>query len=230
MPEKLSKQEKTYRNPGSASPEEVYRALQTATHWLDGELKGRTETGPFSEGYLGEPARLFFPDRAYRSLKAPGCRWKWKKGTKLGTLIINMMQSDMRHIRRRFVEDGCPEVVPASRLETGGEDDDKPSDSLLDIDPELRHRGFCVQSELEKQEERQAREQRRDQGRAIACRLARQSGDPRLVRYARLAFELPDYRAISKRMKMSRQSVRKLESRLIRLIETTHKNTDDEKL
>ena len=229
MPEKLSNQEETYRNPGSASPEEVYRALQTATHWLDGELKGRTETGPFSEGYLGEPARLFFPDRAYRSLKAPGCRWKWKKGTKLGTLIINMMQSDMRHIRRRFVEDGCPEVVPASRFETSQDDDDD-ANSILDIDPELRHRGFCVQSELEKQEERQAREQRRDQGRTIAYRVACQSEDPQLIRYALLAFELPDYRAISKRMKMSRQSVRKLESRLIRLIETTHKNTDDEKL
>ena len=229
MPEKLSKQEETYRNPGSASPEEVYRALQTATHWLDGELKGRTETGPFSEGYLGEPARLFFPDRAYRSLKAPGCRWKWKKGTKLGTLIINMMQSDMRHIRRRFVEDGCPEVVPASRFETSQDDDDD-ANSILDIDPELRHRGFCVQSELEKQEERQAREQCRDQGRTIAYRVACQSEDPQLIRYALLAFELPDYRAISKRMKMSRQSVRKLESRLIRLIETTHKNTDDEKL
>jgi|GEM_PF-1809689 len=235
MPKNLCEREQTYKALSAASPREMYQAMRMASRWLAGQLKGRTATGPFSEGYLGEPARQFFPHRACRKLMDPDCEWKWKQGTKLSTLFINVIRSDMEHIRRRYVEDGCPEVVPASRFETSLNDEDGDANSILDIAPELRREGFCCQSELEKQEEQQALEQRRDQGRVIAYRVACQSEDPQLIRYALLAFELPDYRSIALRMKMNQREVKQLESRLIELIKkdklnnNRQKQMDDEK-
>ena len=53
----------------------------------------------------------------------------------------------------------------------------------------------------------------------IARAAARKSGDPRMVTYVELAFELPDYRSISKRMKLTVKQVKELEASVIESID-----------
>ena len=48
---------------------------------------------------------------------------------------------------------------------------------------------------------------------------AKESGDPKLVLYVELAFTLPDYRAISKKMRVTQAEVKEMEERLIALLQ-----------
>lgn len=88
---KKSKQK--FKPLSSATPEERYRAMELATYWVTDEVEGHTDSGAFSEAYLGEPARLYFPRNAYEKLKDPNSKWKWKEGTQLSTLMINDMNN-----------------------------------------------------------------------------------------------------------------------------------------
>ena len=58
----------------------------------------------------------------------------------------------------------------------------------------------------------------RDKGMRIARAAAKQSGDPKLVVYVELAFTLPDYRAISKKMRVTQAEVKEVEERLIAML------------
>lgn len=209
-----------YRPLSDASPEELREALKIASFWLTDALEDKVESGAFSEAYLGEAAINYFPKRAYKKLCDPDCKWKWKQGTKLSTLMINVIKSDMAHAIRDYMLDGGPIVMANSEFERDGADEDgwEDANDPVEVDPELRRGGFDMQSEMERLEELEKYESMRDKGRRIARAVARESGDEKLVQYVELAFTLPDYRAISKRMKTTQGKVLEMEARLIEII------------
>lgn len=63
-----------------ATPEERRGAMRMAALWTSSEVEGLTEYGAFSEANLGLPAVEYFPLEAYKKLKDPNSKWKWKEG------------------------------------------------------------------------------------------------------------------------------------------------------
>lgn len=225
---KKSKQK--FKPLSEATTGELREAMKLASLWLTDVLEDCTEFGAFSEANLGEPAVEYFPKRAYLTLKDPKSKWHWKEGTKLSTLMINVIKSDMAHVMRDYVADGSPIVNANSELERVGADEDGWDDSndVLEIDPE----GFRIQgswtgqaaepsasfmSDYEQQQEKLAEleryESRRDAGYHIARQAAK--GNSQFEKYVEAVFNLPDQRSICKRMKMTKAEVEALEAELI---------------
>lgn len=212
MKKKNSKQK--FKPLSSATPEEMQEAFLMGGLWASSELEGHTESGAFSEQNLGIPAVEYFPMKAYDTLSKPDCKWKWKEGTKLSTLFINVMRSDMAHTLRDYIDDGEPMVIPASYLERDDEEDGwDDSNNVLDVDPEDRQQGFRVVSDMELLEELEQKESRHSRGYKIARAAAK--GDPKLEQYVELAFTLPDHRAISKKLRKTKPQVLEIEAELI---------------
>ena len=218
MQKRKCKEKEKLKSLGDVTPEEWRKAMKVASYWLTDELEGHTDRGAFSVAYLGDEARRYFTLRAFNTLRDPNCKWKWKEDVKLSTLIINVMRSDMGHVLRDYINDGKPDVKLNSEFERPDEDGDFDDfNEVVEINPDDRHAGYQVQSELEMLEELQREESMRDKGRRAARAAARETCDPKLVRYVELVFELPDYRTISKRMKITQAEVLELESRLIEI-------------
>ena len=107
---KKRKSKQKFKSLSEATPEEMTKAFKMAGLWITGELMGQTEEGAFSEAFLGEPAVEYFPKRAFLKLNDPETKWKWKEGTKLSTLMINVMKSEMGHVLEKFEAQGMPDV------------------------------------------------------------------------------------------------------------------------
>ena len=212
---KNQKKKQKFKPLSEVTNEEVLKAMELASYWLADQLEGRTDSGAFSAAFLGDEARLYFPAKALKTLKSPDCKWHWKEGTKLSTLVINVMRSDMAHELRCYIDLGEPTVMPASCFERDDDDDYSDANGLLEVDPELQRGHIDVQSEMEMLEELERYESLRDKGKRIAHAAAVNTGNAKLVRYVELAFELPDYRAISKRMKITLAEVKELEAQLV---------------
>lgn len=220
MNKKKSKQK--FKPLSEATLEEMQEAFLMGGLWITSELEGHTETGAFSEENLGIPAVEYFPMRAYATLKDPNCNWGWKKGTKLSTLFINVMKSDMAHTLRDYMECGEPMVMPASYLEREDEDDGwDDSNGVLEMDPDCfrfqgssaKFQGSSYMSDMELLEELEQKETRHNRGYKIARAAAK--GDPMLEQYVELAFTLPDHRAISKKLRKTKPQVLEIEAELI---------------
>lgn len=203
-----------------ATPGELREALRMASYWLTDELEDCTEFGAFSEQNLGEPAIEYFPKRAYLTLRDPKCKWHWKEGTKLSTLMINVIKSDMAHVLRDYHLDGDPLLKANCEFEREGADEDGFDDANEpeEVDPEVRMGNMHVMTEMEKLAELEAYQSQRDKGMRIARAAAKESGDPKLMVYVELAFTLPDYRAISKKMRVTQAEVKEMEKRLIDML------------
>ena len=186
-----------YNRLDAVSPEEMQEAMKLASLWLTYKLEGRTDRGPFSEVVLGEPARLYFPKRAYMALKSGA--WKWKKGLKLSTQLIRIMRSDMHHAIEAWKAQGEPEVVVASRIEPG-----------------VMGAGFIVKPDLELAEDLAAQDYRRKLGYEIA--FAAVKDDPKLTLYVQLVRDLNDYRAIALKMRVSISEIKEMEAKVISLV------------
>lgn len=198
----------------SATPEEMQEAFLMAGLWISSELEGHTESGAFSVENLGIPAVEYFPMKAFNTLQSKNCKWKWKEGTKLSTLMINVIKSDMAHVLRDYIENGEPLVMPGSCFQRVDDEDGwDDANDILEIDPELRQNGFQVMSEMELLEELEQKETRHNRGYKIARAAAK--GDPMLEQYVELAFTLPDHRAISKKLKKTKPQVLEIEAELI---------------
>ena len=211
MKSKNSRQK--YKPLSSATPEEMQEAFLMGGLWISSELEGHTETGAFSEQNLGIPAVEYFPVKAYNTLNSPDCKWKWKKGTKLSTLFINVMKSDMAHTLRDYIDNGEPMVIPASYLERDDEEDGWESNNVLDVNPEDREQCFQVVSDMELLEELEQKENSHSRGYKIARAAAK--GDPKLEQYVELAFTQPDHRAISKKLRKTKPQVLEIEAELV---------------
>lgn len=118
MPKRKTKQK--YKPLSDATPEEIQEAMQMRSYWLTDELEGHTEGGAFAEPFLPEPAIEYFPKRAYLKLSSPNCKWKLKEGTKLSTLFINVMRSDMAHKLREYIDQDKPNVAIGCRMIVAG--------------------------------------------------------------------------------------------------------------
>ena len=216
MQRKKCKEKEKLKSLRDVTPEQWRKAMRTASYWLTDQLEGHTEWGAFSEAYLGEPARRYFEKHAFDTLRDPNCQWTWREDVQLSSLIINVMRSEMGHKLRDYINDGEPLVRANSEFDHPGEDDDMDDfNEPVEVNPDDRHAGYQVQSEMEMLEELEREESLRDKGHQAARAAARGTGDPKLVRYVELVFELPDYRAISKRMKITQAEVLELEARLI---------------
>ncbi len=215
MQKKKCKQK--FKPLSSATPEEMREAFLMAGLWISSVLQGHTISGAFSVANLGIPAVEYFPMKAYTTLNSPDCEWKWKVGSKLSTLFINVMRSDMAHVLRDYIESGEPTVIPSSYLvreeESDGWDD---SNNILEVDPAQKLNGYQMKSDMEMLEELTQKESRYNEAYMIAKEAAK--GTPILEEYVELAFTLPDHRAISKKMRITKQRVLDLEDELIRRI------------
>ena len=210
------KQKQKYKPLSDATPEEMQEAMQVASYWLADELEGHTESGAFSEAFLGDEARLIFIKKAYNTLKSPDCNWKWKEGTNLSTLMIIVIRSDMAHELRRYIDQGKPKVVVTSsmkRKKGGGDDELDDANDVLEVDPDLKRNDFDVQTEMEMLEELEREESLREKGLKVA--RAAVKGDAMMEKFVEAVFELPDYRSISKKLKITQTDVKELEARLI---------------
>lgn len=214
------KSKQKYKPLSDATPGELREAFKIASFWLTDELEDCTEFGAFSEANLGEPAIEYFPKRAYLSLKDPNSKWHWKEGTKLSTLMINVIKSDMAHTLRDYHLDGDPLLKANCEFEREGADEDgfEDANEPEEVDPEIRMGNYQVLTEMEKLAELEQYQSQRDKGMRIARAAAKQSGDPKLVVYVELAFTLPDYRAISKKMRVTQAEVKEMEERLIAML------------
>ena len=214
------KSKQKYKPLSDATPGELREAFRIASFWLTDELEDCTEFGAFSEANLGEPAIEYFPKRAYLSLKDPNSKWHWKEGTKLSTLMINVIKSDMVHTLRDYHLDGDPLLKANCEFEREGADEDgfEDANEPEEIDPEVRMGNYQVLTEMEKLAELEQYQSQRDKGMRIARAAAKQSGDQKLVVYVELAFTLPDYRAISKKMRVTQAEVKEMEERLIAML------------
>ena len=195
-------------------------AMKIASYWLADELEGHTESGAFSEEFLGDEARLIFPKKAYKTLKSPDCKWKWKEGVKLSTLFINVMRSDMAHELRRFIEEGKPLTVVTSsmkRKKAGGDEEFDDSNGVLEVDPDLKRNDFDVQTEMEMLEELERYESLREKGLKVARAATKAIGDVMLQQYVEAVFSNPDYRTISKKLRITQAEAKELEARLIKI-------------
>lgn len=217
---KTRKSKQKFKPLSEATPGELREAFKIASYWLTDELEDCTEFGAFSEANLGEPAIEYFPKRAYMTLKDPDTKWHWKPGTKLSTLMINVIKSDMAHVLRDYHLDGDPLLKANCEFEREGADEDGYEDANEpeEVDPEVRMGNIQVQTEMEKLAELERYESQRDKGMRIARAAAKESGDPKLVLYVELAFTLPDFRAISKKMRVTQAEVKELEERLIAML------------
>lgn len=210
-----------------ATPGELREAFKIASFWLTDVLEDCTEFGAFSEQNLGEPAIEYFPKRAFVTLTDPKCKWKWKPGVKLSTLMINVIKSDMAHVMRDYMLDGEPLVKANSEFEREGADEDGWDDSndVLDYDPEsfkfqgssAKFQGSDYKSDMELQQEKLAELERYESRRDAGYRIARQAakGDAQFEKYVEAVFNLPDQRSICKRMKMTKAEVEALEAELV---------------
>lgn len=218
MNKRKSKQK--YKSLSEATPEEMNKAFKMAGLWITGDLtEEQIEEGAFSEAFLGEPAVEYFPKRAYEKLKDPKCKWKWKHGTKLSTLMINVIKSDMAHVETKFKDLGQPIVKAGSEFEREeGDDEWDDSNDILEVDPDLKRNDFDVPTEEELQEEKVKWEKDRDAGIKIARAAAQ--GDALMEQYVELAFTLPDHRTISKKMGKTKAQVLEIEAELIVRIKT----------
>lgn len=217
--QKPNKQNLKLKPLSDATPEELREAIKMASYWLTDELDGHTEKGAFSVMNLGEEARQYFIKRAYIILKDPECKWKWKEDTKLSTLMINVVRSEMGHVLRKYLDQDKPDVVHASSLKRaahGGDDDFDEANTVLEMALEKQRDDGQAKTEMEMLEELERYESLRDKGQKIA--RAAVKGNAKLEKYVELVFELPDYRAISKRMKISIPEVKELESELIAIL------------
>lgn len=212
MKKKNSKQK--FKPLSDATPEELRKAFAMAGLWITGELMGQTDEGAFSEAFLGEPAVEYFPKRAFLKLKDPNCKWKWKEGTKLSTLMINVIKSDMGHALERYEAQGMPNVKAGSEFEREDEEDGwDDANDVLEVDPDLKRNDFDVETEEERRAELMKWESQRDAGIKIARAAAQ--GDPLMERYVELAFTQPDHRTISKKMKKTKTEILEIEAKLI---------------
>jgi hypothetical protein len=214
MKQKNSKQK--YKPLSAATPEEKREAFRLAGLWTTTRVEGRTEVGAFSEANLGIPAVEYFPLRAYQILNEPDCKWKWKEGSKLSTLMINVIRSEMAHVLRDHMLDGAPIVKANSEFEREDADEDGFDDANdpVDVDPADRQNGFQVKSDMELLEELQQREKRRDKGYKIAKAAAK--GDAVLEKYVEVVFGgASTDREVSKKMKKTLAELQELQERLI---------------
>ena len=214
-----NKQKGKLKPLSDATPGELREAIKMASYWLTDELDGHTEKGAFSVMNLGEEARQYFIKHAYIILMDPECKWKWKEGTKLSTLMINVVRSEMGHVLRKYHNQNGPDVVHASSLKRaarGGDDAFDDANSVLEMALEKQRDDGQANTEMEMLEELERYETLRDKGQKIA--RAAVKGDTKLEQYVDLVFELPDYRTISKRMKISISEVKELESELIAIL------------
>ena len=216
----MKKLKQKFKPLSEATPGELREAFKIASFWLTDVLEDCTEFGAFSEQNLGEKAIEYFPKRAYVTLTDPKCKWKWKPGTKLSTLMINVIKSDMAHVMRDYMLDGEPLVKANSEFEREGADEDGWDDSNepVEVDPEslvMQDSGY--KSDMELQQEKLAELERYESRRDAGYRIARQAakGDAQFEKYVEAVFTLPDQRSICKRMKMTKAEVEALEAELV---------------
>lgn len=210
---KKSKQK--FKPLSEATPEEMTMAFKMAGLWITGELIGQTEEGAFSEAFLGEPAVEYFPKRAFLKLNDPATKWRWKEGTKLSTLMINVMKSEMGHVLEKYEALGMPDVKAGSEFERedGGDDGWDDANDILEMDPDLKCNDFDVPMDEELKAELAKWESRRDAGMKIARAAAQ--GNPLMEKYVEAVFSLPDERSVCKRMKKTKAEVQEIEAQLI---------------
>lgn len=211
-----NKSKQKYKPLSAATPEEKREAFRLAALWTSVEVEDRTEVGAFSEQNLGVKAVEYFPLKAYQTLKDPNCKWKWKEKSKLSTLMINVIKSDMAHVLRDYILDGEPLVKANSEYEREDVDEDGFDDAndAVDIDPADRQNGFMVKSDMELLEELEQKESRRDKGYKIATAAAK--GDAMLEKYVMVVFGgASTDREVSKKLKKTLAELQELQDRLI---------------
>ena len=110
-------------------------------------------------------------------------------------------------------------VVTSSikRKKAGGDEEFDDSNGVLEVDPDLKRNDFNVQTEMEMLEELERYESLREKGLKVARAATKAIGDVMLQQYVEAVFSNPDYRTISKKLRITQAEAKELEARLIKI-------------
>lgn len=173
------------------SPEFI-EAMLIAARWLTKYIRDSKFPAAFSKSYIGEPAVDYFSHR----LTERFVRGKWTrhKNEKMSTFLIRILKSDLSHHLRKWRTDGMPGLQIISPIKE-----------------EQAAYAKWVDSEILKELED------RNMLRNISYPFAEAAveGDPEARKFLNAVKETDDYRAITKRMKMTKDAVMEVEKRMI---------------
>lgn len=178
--------------------EDVEKAIEVVSKWVNKKMQGDPEYGPFSERVLSEKASEFFPMLALEKL-ATG-EWQWKPELCLSTQMIRIIRSEMSHRKREWGKKGTPcDIVSLTDVAIAKEVASLTTDEVLG-DDEIVDSTYDRMLEVLK-------------------------GRPRLVAYVSQVRETNDYRSICAKLRITMDELRELEQETLRIIK---KAKDDE--
>ena len=178
----------------AVTPEEKEKALKKLARWLTYEIVHRgfdLDYGPFSFSAMGGNAVEVISQECYDALF--GGEWHWKPNRELSSMLIQIAKSKMGHIIRDWHAQGQPDIKLQSEL------------------------SYREQVEMDIARQWEAEANMRELGYNIARQVL--NGNPKMIDYVEAVYELNDYRAVAKRLKMTLNEVLELESKLLSLLE-----------
>ena len=171
--------------------------MPIAACWLQTILSGRTNYGAFSESYIGEPAIDYFTYQLIESfLKGT---WVKHENEKMSTFLIRILKSKIGHHLRKWHKDS-----------------NRGLQVINSIDLEQKAYALSAANEVNKELDDS------DILRNISFSFAEAAveGDPEAKKFLKAAKETDNYRAISKRMKMTMEDVKVVEKRMIEKVKS----------
>jgi len=178
----------------AVTPEEKEKALKKLARWITYEIVHRgfdLDYGPFSFSAMGGNAVEVISQECYDALF--GGEWHWKPNRELSSMLIQIAKSKMGHIIRDWHAQGQPDIKLQSEL------------------------SYREQVEMDIARQWEAEANMRELGYNIARQVL--NGNPKMIDYVEAVYELNDYRAVAKRLKMTLNEVLELESKLLSLLE-----------
>ena len=181
-------------------PNNLEDSLVRLGFYLTGALNGNPQFGPHSESHLGEPAVMFYTKHA-REKYIQGT-WVQEKKETIYDLLLRITRSEMGHQYEKWKKYACPMVVVMNNMNKKQLEDLEQSDEELALSLKHEQKAMDIAYEI-------AEEEVKD--------------DPDLLKYLDAMKKGNNYRAISKKLRITKGEVTALENRLLDRLEQMHK-------
>ena len=180
----------------AVTDDEKQKAINATIRYVSGQMIERglnRDSGPLSDKEMGGNASVEIAKIAYTKLF--GGKVHWKPTCTLTTQMINIAYSEMGHIIRDYYAKG------------------KDGESIMS------HLTFNQQMEMELANQVSAESKLRNLGYDIAQKAVK--GNLKLLSYLDALYEEDDYRAIAKRLNVTKSVVMELEKELLAILENS---------
>lgn len=186
-------------------PNNLSDSLVRIGFWLTGTLGGNPQFGPHSEAHLGEPAVIYYPKFA-RAKYLEGT-WTRDKGETLYKFLLRITRSEMGHQYEKWKKYACPMVMMMNNMN---------EQQLSDMEQSNEELAECLKREQKAMD--------------VAYEIAEEEvkDDPELMKYLEAMKKGNDYRAISKKLRITKGEVVVLEERLLARLALMHKKKEAE--